>query len=357
MTQSPPLPSLLYIDRDPVISRLVERDLNGAHVRISLASSEAEAASLLRAGRFDVIALDLSEKRQLPRLFEMLPGASDPATVLCLVPGDDVALALAALQAGAIEVLIKDKEGKFIDQLGARARVAIDQARLRREREGSEQAMRESLAKLEQLNAKQAVLLREMNHRIGNSLQLIISMIRMQATSTKNAEARQVLQQAIERVIAVSQVHQRLYSMDDAQYVQMRPYISQILGDHKVAAEMQNCSLSIDIENCRLETDRAIALGIIATELVTNALRHAYPKKGGPVRISLSECDGDSYRLVVEDEGIGMTGAFRPSTIGARIVDGMAKRLKSQIILEPTETGARLVLRFPRSADIQEPAS
>jgi len=155
--------------------------------------------------------------------------------------------------------------------------------------------------------------------------------------------------QAIERIIAVAQVHQRLYTTDDVQFVQLRPYISQVLTDHQITADVQGCSLNVEVIEARLDTDRAISLGIVVTELVTNALRHAYPNHSGPIRVQLSECDEANFQLVVEDEGIGLPLERKSPSIGSRIVDGMAKRLGSKLETEPRTTGTRFVLKFPKS--------
>lgn len=356
-------PRLLYIDQDADAGRLIGKALAESGFELEIACHGAEGLDLLKSRQFDAVGIG----PQLPGdavsdLIAAIHMQPYGPAVVYLCGADQAATAAQALRAqglraGACEVVVQDDTGQFLILLNFAFRAAIEKNRLKRERDQIEQDMREANARLEQLNAKQAILLREMNHRIGNSLQLIISMIRMQATATKDTEARQVLQQAVERVIAVSQVHQRLYSMDDVQWVQLRPYINQILADHKITAEAQNCRLVIDVDNFRLETDRAIALGIIVTELVTNALRHAYADKGGPIQVSLSESDPAFCQLTIEDEGKGMGDTLRGSSVGSRIVDGMAKRLKSQVEIEPTPAGTRLVLRFPKPPETPDQAN
>ncbi|HVJ41824.1 MAG TPA: histidine kinase dimerization/phosphoacceptor domain -containing protein [Dongiaceae bacterium] len=342
-------PRLLYIDHDAHACRAIEKALAESGFEVVLASHGTEGLDRSKAMHFDAIGIG-PELPDYPisELLAAIRMQPESPAIVYLAGASGAASGAEALQAGANEILVKDSAGQFLIWLGFAFRAAIEKRRLQREKDQIEQEMREANARLEQLNAKQAILLREMNHRIGNSLQLIISMIRMQATATKDTEARHVLQQAVERIIAVSQVHQRLYSLDDVQYVQLRPYINQILADHKITAEVQNCHLAIDIDNFRLETDRAIALGIIVTELVTNALRHAYSEEGGPVRVALSERDSEFYQLTIQDEGKGLGDTLRGGSVGSRIVDGMAKRLKSQIEVEPTPAGTKLVLRFPK---------
>lgn len=349
MTQITPT-RVLYIDDDQGVGRLVEKALTKSGFLVSLARDGEEGLALLKKYRFGAVGLD----HFLPghdgfEVFNMLNAQPDCPPIVYVTGSEDINLAIQALRIGCSDFVIKDVEGHFLALLDRAFAAAIDRDRLKREKEQAEQDMREANARLAQLNAKQTIMLREMNHRIGNSLQLITSMIRMQSMSTQDKEARQVLQQAIERVIAVSQVHQRLYTSDDIQFVQMRPYINQILSDHKITAEALGGSLQIDVADCRLETDQAIALGIIVTELVANSLHHAYPDGGGPIRVSFQNIDPTTSRLIVEDDGIGLKAEHRVAAIGAKIVDGMAKRLKSKLEIEPRETGTRLAVTFPTS--------
>jgi two-component sensor histidine kinase len=348
-------PHVLYIDDDEGVRRLVQKALTKNGFEVSLAHDGYEGLALLKKHRFSAIGLD----HFLPGhdgfdVFEMLNQQADCPPIVYVTGSEDINLAIQALRVGASDFVIKDVEGHFLALLGRAFAAAIDRDRLKREKEQAEQDMREANARLAQLNAKQTIMLREMNHRIGNSLQLITSMIRMQSMSTQDKEARQVLQQAIERVIAVSQVHQRLYTSDDILFVQMRPYINQILSDHRITAEAQECSLLIDAVDCRLETDQAIAIGIIVTELVTNSLRHAYPGGNGPIRVFLKTPDAATCQLIVEDDGIGLQPAHRSSAIGAKIIDGMAKRLKSKLDIEARDIGTRLIVTFPISTPQSE---
>jgi two-component sensor histidine kinase len=351
-------PQVLYIDDDEGICRLVEKALTKSGFAVSIAHDAHRGLQLLRTQPFSVIGLD----HILPGhdgfdAFDMLAREADCPPIIYVTGHEDINIAVQALRAGASDFVIKDVQGHFLTLLERACRRAVDKDRMRREKDRAEQDMREANARLAQLNAKQAVMLREINHRIGNSLQLITSMIRMQSMSTQSTEAKQVLQQAIERVIAVSQVHQRLYTSDDIQFVEMRPYINQILADHQITAKLQGCKLTTEVLDCRLETDRAIALGIIVTELVTNALRHAYPDQPGPIRVLLQTCDPETYQLSVEDDGIGMLPERRSTAIGAKIVDGMAKRLKATLKIDQRDSGTRLALNFPVATAALEDAS
>jgi two-component sensor histidine kinase len=341
---------ILYIDDDAGICRLVEKALIKNGHQVALAHDLDGALQILDRERIDAVGLDYI----LPGhagfdVFDILKSRANCPPIVYVTGSDDVNVALEALRIGASDFVIKDIEGHFLTMLDRAFLTAIERTRLQQAKNRAEQEMREANARLEQLNAKQVILLREMNHRIGNSLQLITSMIRMQAMSTQNKEIQQVLHQATERIIAVAQVHQRLYTTDDIQFVQLRPYISQILTDHQITADVQGCSLQVDVADARIDTDRAISLGIVVTELVMNALRHAYPERPGPIRVHLRDWNEENFQLVIEDEGIGFSSEKKATSIGARIVDGMAKRLGSKLETESRATGSRFVLRFPKS--------
>ena len=207
-----------------------------------------------------------------------------------------------------------------------------------------------------------------MNHRIGNSLQLITSMIRLQASATRDSDAKNVLRQAAERVVAVAQVHQRLYTSDDVQFVQMQAYLRKLLEDQQLAAKDRGCQLSVEVEDVKLSTDRAISVGIIVTELVTNSLKYAYPDAGGPIRVKLAPTLDDSLSLAVEDDGVGHPtvtngvgvnavgngtagNGAQGTGVGSRIVVAMAKSLGAALAQDSDETGFRSVLTFPRTTE------
>lgn len=224
--------------------------------------------------------------------------------------------------------------------------------------QATQNALKAANERLEKLAAKQSVLLHEMNHRIGNSLQLITSMIGLQAAATPDPDANGVLRQAAERVIAVAHVHRRLYTSDDIQYVQMQPYLEKLLEDQQMAARDRGRELRVEIEDVKLSTDRAISVGIIVTELVTNSLKYAYPKTGGPSRVTLAPFSSDALTLAVEDDGVGQNAlvqaggmSVQGAGVGSRIVDAMAKSLGAHISQEADGTGFRSVVVFPRALE------
>jgi two-component sensor histidine kinase len=354
----PTKPHLLYIDDDQGLGRLVAKDLARHDIDVTVAHSGVDGLRLAAEGNFEVVGLD-----------HFMPGESgldilaalgrlpSPPAVIYVTGSEDINIAVAALRTGASDFVVKDVQGSFLALLRKAIGTAMTQSHLRRAKETAEAEMLAANERLEKLTTKQAVLLHEMNHRIGNSLQLITSMIRLQASATRDTEAKEVLRQAAERVIAVAQVHQRLYTSDDVQHVQMQPYLAKLLEDQGMAARDRGCRISIDIEDVKLSTDRAISVGIIVTELVTNSLKYAYPAAGGAIRVKLAPVSASELMLAVEDDGVGhaasqkLASSIESTGVGSRIVDAMARGLGAQIEQNSDANGFRSLLVFPHSID------
>lgn len=353
-------PSVLYIDDDEGLCRLVQKDMMRLGYDVTCVRTGAEGLAILAQRRVDVICLDhfLEGETGLDILEKIVEMPNRPA-IIYVTGNEDINIAIAALKAGAVDFVLKDVGGSFLTLLRRSAGAAIEQLSLKRDKALAEAGILAANKRLKELNEKQAVLLHEMNHRIGNSLQLIISMIRLQVSATKDEHAKSVLRQAAERVTAIAQVHQRLYTSDDVQSVEMCAYLSKLLEDQAAVARDRGCHLTVEIDNLRIATDRAISLGIIVTELVTNCLKYAYPEGGGEIRVTLTSLDEASLCLSVEDDGIGISAdlnghaTVQGTGVGRRIVDAMAKSLGGVLAIQsnPAGTSCRITFQADQQAD------
>ena len=246
--------------------------------------------------------------------------------------------------------MVKDVQGTFMEFLATSIRQSQEQVRLKREREQALVALQESRDRLEVLADQQALLLQEVNHRIANSLQLISSLIGLQARKVADPDARDALQRAAERVEAVTLVHRRLYTSNDVEFVAMDTYLEGLVAELQRAgtADEGRTRIVLAAEPIRVETDKAVSFGLIVNELVTNALKYAYPDGHGDVRVGFCRA-GDAVELRVEDDGVGYQEGSQPkgSGLGATIVGAMARTMKATVCVQSSGKGTRVLVSLP----------
>ena len=348
--------NVLYVDDDEGLRALVTRTLGREGVKVTTAPDGETALKLIAANDYDVIALDhympgLDGVATLARIHEI-----DVHPPVILVTGaQDTRIAVAALKAGAFDYVMKDASGEFVPLLFAAMQTAVDAMRLRRANEAAEQEVREARDRFEALAAERALLMREVNHRVGNSLQLIASLLTLQSNASSSPDVKTALGDAIGRVLAVSQVHRRLYTSDDVQQVAIDQYLTALVEDlRRSTTEVNSLSqLTIEADPVSVNPDRAVALGVIVNELVHNAVKYAYPNGQGPIRVFLRKQGADAAEVVVEDDGVGYGHKMNGSNstgLGQRIVSAMASKLHGSIAHDDTHRGARITVSFSLSS-------
>jgi len=171
-------------------------------------------------------------------------------------------------------------------------------------RGGARREAREDQSKL----AERDLMLRELDHRMKNNFQTVASLLRLQLRRTAEEPAREALQEALNRVISISEAHRNLYAAgDDLEHVDMGVYLGDLCANLADALLLgEKVRLQCSVEHGALERDRAVAIGLIVNELVTNAAKHAFCEgKPGEIRVAFAHND-DGYRLTVEDNGRGL---------------------------------------------------
>ncbi|WP_426130883.1 sensor histidine kinase [Pararhizobium sp. PWRC1-1] len=212
-----------------------------------------------------------------------------------------------------------------------------------------EQRVATRTADLTQARDHAEVLLSEVNHRVANSLSLVSSLVSLQAKGVVDQSAKDALTETQDRIFAISLVHKRLYSSSDVRSVELNEYLSGLLEHLRTSlrSEGHGVTLSFDIEPIELDTDASINLGVVITELVTNAFKYAYPDRPGNVRVRVQRLE-DQVELVVEDDGVGRAeGAPAKGTgVGTRIVNAMSMSLGGKIEYRRREPGTASYLVF-----------
>ncbi len=214
---------------------------------------------------------------------------------------------------------------------------------------GLEARVAERTSALERALERAELLMAEVNHRVANSLALVASLVRLQAGASQSAEVQTALSETHSRIIAISSVHKRLYKSGDVGLVALDEYLSGVLDGLSDAMknEGRTGSLTYDLAPVKLSTDASVNLGIVVTELVTNAYKYAYPNTHGDIRVALRQVADNDYEVLVEDDGVGRgTSAPKGTGLGTRIVRAMAGNLGTEVeyIDRNPGTSARLSL-------------
>jgi two-component sensor histidine kinase len=194
----------------------------------------------------------------------------------------------------------------------------------------SEQTVRASLREKE-------VLLKEIHHRVKNNLQVISSLLNLQARYLTDPAARAIFNQSQNRVQSIALVHERLYESADLSHVDFAKYVVVLLDNifDTYGATNRGISKIIDIGDAKLTVDVAIPCGLIVNEVVTNALKHAFPDgRRGTVRVSLVEGPKDMLELTVQDDGVGIPADIDPRntvSLGLDLVTTFADQLNAEV--------------------------
>jgi two-component sensor histidine kinase len=212
--------------------------------------------------------------------------------------------------------------------------------------------------KLQAALDRHQVLLREVNHRVKNSLQVVSSMLQLQANAVGDQDLSERLNEAASRVNAVGRAYERLAYTADYENIDLIEYLRQII--HDLEPTVDPCKIQFDApEAIQFAADRAIVIGLIINELVSNAGKYAYPDRAGGsiwVRVSL-QADKEAITISVHDEGVGLPPGFDPAAskrLGTRLVNALSKQLGGELTRQPAPTGANFRLHIPlRSATTQ----
>ncbi|MEP6563747.1 MAG: histidine kinase dimerization/phosphoacceptor domain -containing protein [Mesorhizobium sp.] len=224
-----------------------------------------------------------------------------------------------------------------------------------------EKEKEELLARTEELLRQKDVLLREMEHRVANSLQIIASILLLKARSVTSEETRQHLKDAHQRVLSVAEVQRHLHTEAGLEEIDVVSYLSKLCVSlaSSMVGDVQPIEVNVIAQGGRIDSQRAVSLGLIVTELVLNAIKYAFPMEKAKALIQVTyETDGGDWKLTVSDNGAG-----KPATIvanaglGTAIVEALVKQLEATIEVISDKNGtsvsvtrATFTSRVPRAA-------
>jgi chemotaxis protein methyltransferase CheR len=194
------------------------------------------------------------------------------------------------------------------------------------------------------------MLLQELTHRVKNSLQIIAAMVSIEARSHKSGEGKAALERVSHRINALGQLYSKLSKGNTVEAVDAATYLDELCRDLIKSVHEEggtSVELKTDLESELLPTDRAVPIGLIVNELVTNAVKYAFPDDTkGTVLVTLRRVPGELC-LTVADDGQGLDPQRADSGLGGRLVEGFTQQLGGQLKRETGKKGTIVSLILP----------
>lgn len=260
-----------------------------------------------------------------------------------------------------IAVLAKDNQLKTTRQyalLGILALVgllAFALWRNARNRRRLNETLEKANVELTQKNHEVQTLLREIHHRVKNNLQIVSSLLRMQARRIQDKNALEALRTSQSRIRSMALLHQRLYQGDVLKDIPMRPYLNDLIQSlfDAYRVEEDRITLCTDLDDFSLNVDDAVPLGLIANELITNSLKYAFPQeRTGEIAVVLKKSE-QGFRFAVTDNGIGIPiiqgkPSSSSTSFGLELVESLAQKLNGRLSFSNEQgTTAELLVPAP----------
>jgi len=336
---------------DRRLFRILLEESFGVSLKFWGAGSGGEGLETCRGVEPDCILLDykltdmtgLEFITQLRRNEDSAAGTI-PSAVVMLTGLVDEQMAVNALKAGAQDYLVKDRMTP--EGLGSAVLRATEKMNLIRMLRRQHDRLAASLAEKE-------VLLKEVHHRVKNNLQVIASLLRLQANAFSDPELAAALRESQTRVESMAMIHEQLYETQDLRDIDFARYAASLLNNllQSYGVDDGRVAGHVALDPLPLGVDRAIPAGLILNELISNALKHAFPPgRRGYIWIEGGAREG-RIQLSVRDDGVGIPADLqsrRPKSLGLEIVNILTRQLKGELAVE-SEHGTAFRISFPQA--------
>lgn len=326
------------VDAELVVRHLRKAGFESKHRRVE---TQDQMKSALSEEDWDLIIADYNLPQfSAPDALNTLKasGKDLPFLVISGSMGEETAVTM--MKAGAHDYLMKDN----LTRLGPAVTRELREAKVRRERHDAIENIKSSLLEKE-------ILLKEIHHRVKNNLQIIASMLRMQADASKDNAVLAQFKEAYSRIRSIALVHEKLYGSPSLADIPFDEYIHSIVADLARTYRMKNVFVDYDLNEVRLGIDVAIPCGLIVNELMTNILKHAFPEgQRGSVLLSLHETEDEMLVLVVHDDGVGIRDdidILHSDTLGMVLITLLVQQIGGTIALD-RQKGTSFTIKFKR---------
>jgi two-component sensor histidine kinase len=280
-----------------------------------------------------------------------------------IYPAALLATLLGGWQAGAGTVLVagylawvfvvhggaRDSGGQMRYQLAAAVITALTAALLVAVGEGFRAAAHRVAEERKQKLAERELMFRELQHRVGNDFAIVGSLLDMQRRRSQNPETRSALEQAISRIRSISRIHRQIYALPEANSVDLRQYLRELCaGLTEATLPPAGVEMRCTCQEAYMGRDPALALGLATNELVTNAVKHAFPEgREGWISVDFIRAQ-DGWRLVVADNGVGKPIEQRQAGLGTGLIAQFVRQAGGTITVS-YENGTHAAIDLPEA--------
>jgi len=205
------------------------------------------------------------------------------------------------------------------------------------------------------LNQKE-LLLKEVHHRVKNSLSIVSGLLQMQSISTENEEANRILQTSQTRIQSIALIHEKLYKTDSLSDIKLDVYLKDLVESiHNTFIELNNrVSLQFEMDSVEIDSKSVIYCGLLVNELVVNSFKYAFKERdNGELTVKLKK-DGDNIVLTISDNGPGLPEKFNPENqdgLGSMLINTFAAHLEAEtIVSEPNSGSTSFTFTFPKKS-------
>ena len=331
--------TILNVNDNEAARYATTRILHRAGFKVLEAGTGGEALQIVREDLPPLVIIDIN-----------LPDISG-VEVCRRLKTDPVTASTMVLQMSATNIAVTDRvnslaagaDSFLVEPVEPEELEAVSRALLRLYR--SESALRRALAERD-------LLLKEVNHRVKNSLQLVLSMLSLQGHRFKEPETRELFTKAISRVTAIAAIHERLYQDADPLTVEMHTYLTGLCAELVRASGIEDtaqASLQLEVEELRLPTEHGVAVALVVNELVMNALKHAQPATGPAViSVRLVRHGVGQVRLTVSDNGeTPEQSSAEVAGLGKQLIRMLARQLNGAVGIERAQGNYAVHVTFP----------
>jgi two-component sensor histidine kinase/HAMP domain-containing protein len=213
-------------------------------------------------------------------------------------------------------------------------------------------ALQAEKAKLEQANERILVLIKEMHHRVKNNLQVIASLLRLQAATFSDERLANAFDQSQSRVTSMALIHEKLYQGDELATLDVGQYIQELFAELVQVNDVRDriqCRTHID-NDLAFDLHTMVPLGLLLNELISNSFKHAFKgRTSGTVKLAITSLKDGSYDLIYTDDGVGIPlEKIQPtgSTLGVSLIESLVEQLNGRMTVEGGDKGTYYHIRF-----------